>query len=90
MLDSTLTPDRAMPMLLLMHQTLYMWKPTMCCMLDSTLTPDSMMGGRGGLHRGPGSIPSPQQGRFRGGARPGSKLISTVTTCGPYLTSWSS
>jgi hypothetical protein len=48
MLDSTLTPDRAMPMLLLMHQTLYMWKPTMCCMLDSTLTPDSVKGGGGG------------------------------------------
>jgi hypothetical protein len=27
MLDSTLTPDRATPMLLLMKQSLYKWKP---------------------------------------------------------------
>jgi hypothetical protein len=31
MLDSTLTSDRATPMLLLKHQSLYKWKSTLWC-----------------------------------------------------------
>jgi hypothetical protein len=71
MVHSTLTPDRATPTLLLMHQSLYKWKPTkwrVCvCVLQNVM--------KGGLYRGLGLVPSPQQGQFHGGGRPGSHHV---------------
>jgi hypothetical protein len=51
MLDSTLTSDRATPMLLLKHQSLYKWKSTLWCVCYKVAQ-------RGGIYRFPGSCHS--------------------------------
>jgi hypothetical protein len=54
MLDLTLTPDRAMSMLLLMNQSLYKWKPyKVVCVCVFTNGHD------GGIYRAQGSVPLP-------------------------------
>jgi hypothetical protein len=60
MLNSHLTPDRATPRLLLMHQSLYKCKPTKWCVSVTKWC-------EGSLYRGPGLVPSPQQSWFSGG-----------------------
>jgi hypothetical protein len=52
MVDSTLTPDKATPMLLLINQSLYKWKPyKVVCVLQMAVM--------GGIYMVQGSVPPP-------------------------------
>jgi uncharacterized protein (DUF2237 family) len=52
MLESTLSPDSAMPTLLLMHWRLYKLKPTKWCVCVAKWS-------EGRIYRVPGSVPPP-------------------------------
>jgi hypothetical protein len=69
MLDSTLTPYRATSTLLLMHQSLYKWKPTKWCVLQN--------GMKGGIYRVLGSVSPPWKKQLCRGWRPGGHHVAS-------------